>query len=337
MEEAENRELFPRRVGERLAAARTAMGLDLDEVAARTRVAKRQLAAIEAGDHSALPAPTYSAGFVKAYAEMVGLDGVALARDFRVELGAAPPPRRQAEPFAPADPSRIPTRLLAWTALAIAVAIAIAYALWRSPGGDANQLAAGTTPEAAAPSSTAVPAPVAPTPPPVVGGPVVLTATAPAWVRIYEPNGGTKYLDREMKAGESFTVPADAVDPLILTGRPQSIGITVGGKPIPPLGAPDKTVADVSLKPRALLSRAEAALPAPAIVPPGTVPLTTAAPVAAPASPPAPRQESRRRSQRDTTGTALPPAFAPPSDPATSSDATSPPAGSGNGSTQTTP
>jgi len=301
MDEAENRELFPKRVGERLAAARTALGLDLDEVAARTRVTKRQLAAIESGDHSALPAPTYSAGFVKAYARVVGLDGAALARDFRAELGAAPPARRQVEPFEPADPARIPTRLLAWTALAIAVVIALTYAFWRSSGDDASQLAAGTTPEAVAPAPAAAPAPAPAAPPaaPAAGGPVVLTATAPVWIRVYEPNGGARYLDREMKAGETFTVPASAADPLILTGRPQALTITVGGKPIPPLGPADKTVSDVSLKPDALLARARAA---------------AASPVAGAAAPvPAPQGQPYRAGAAGAAAhAALPPAFVPP-------------------------
>ncbi|WP_157216519.1 helix-turn-helix domain-containing protein [Flavisphingomonas formosensis] len=341
MDEAENRELFPKRVGERLAAARTAMGLELDEVAARTRVTKRQLAAIEAGDHGALPAPTYSAGFVKAYAQVVGLDGTALASDFRAELGAAPPTRRQVEPFEPADPARIPTKLLAWTALAIAIAIALAYALWRGPGGEADQLAAGTGPDNAAPAPAPAPAQPPTVAPPAATGPVVITATAPVWVRIYEPNGGKKYLDHEMKAGEAFTVPPDAVDPQILTGRPQSLTITVGDKAVPPLGPADKTVADVSLKPAALLARAQAGGAAPAAASPVTVPppsTVTLPPVTGAVSAPTPqRRESRRRlpdnGTAPTTNSALPPAFAAPSE----STTTTTPASGSDGATQPQP
>ena len=324
MDEAESRELFPQRVGERLAAARKAMGLEIDDIAGRTRIAKRQISAIESGDHAALPAPTYSAGFVKAYAQVVGLDAPALARDFRVELGAAPPVRRQVEPYEPADPARIPSRLLAWTALAIAIVIALAYALWRAPDVDVSQLAAGTAPseETAAPQPAAAPPAAAVLPPPAASGPVTVTALAPVWVRIYEPNGGTKYLDHEMQIGESFTIPATAVDPQLLTGRPQSLEVKVGPQVIPPLGPADKTVADVSLKPQALLARGQnaPAIPAaPTLPPPATVivPATGAAIVQRSA---APLPQRNRRAQPATAAPAtdsgnLPPAFAEPAAP----------------------
>ena len=58
-----------------------------------------------------------------------------------------------------------------------------------------------------------------------------------------------------MKAGESFAVPADANKPMIVTGRPQALQVTVGGKPVAPLGEPDRTIADVGVSAAALLAR----------------------------------------------------------------------------------
>ena len=102
---------------------------------------------------------------------------------------------------------------------------------------------------------------------------MVITATEPVWLRIYEGNGGTRYLERVMKPGETFAVPVTAKDPQILTGRPQAIRVAVGTTAIPSLGTPERTIADVSLRPEALLARAAAPVPAVAATPPpGTRP-----------------------------------------------------------------
>ena len=69
MTEVESAEdaLIVERVGDRLRAARNSVGLDLSDVATKTRIPQRHLAAIEIGDYSALPSTTYAVGFVKAF------------------------------------------------------------------------------------------------------------------------------------------------------------------------------------------------------------------------------------------------------------------------------
>ena len=69
--------------------------------------------------------------------------------------------------------------------------------------------------------------------PPVSAGPVVLTAVGDGWLRIYDQTG-ERLLEKTLKEGESFTVPPEANNPMILTGRPDAISVTVGGKPVPP-------------------------------------------------------------------------------------------------------
>jgi cytoskeleton protein RodZ len=276
---------LPTGVGERLRTAREAQSRELEEIAAITRVPLRHLRAIETGDHAELPATPYSVGFVRTYAQALGLDAVSLAQDFRAELGQAPPPRKAPEPFEPADPKRVPSRLLAIIALLIAVALAGGYAVLRSgaltgEGADARArlAAAADAPAPAASIAQAPPAPAAAAP---AGGPVVVTATEPVWLRIYEGNGGKRYVEKVMQPGEAFQVPADAKDPQILTGRPQSIRVTVGQTVIPPLGTPERTIADVSLLAPALLARAASA-PA-AAGPAGAVTGDAQAPAPAPA------------------------------------------------------
>ena len=45
--------------GQRLRAAREALGLSVDDVATSTRIPTRHLTSLETGDFSKLPAPTY--------------------------------------------------------------------------------------------------------------------------------------------------------------------------------------------------------------------------------------------------------------------------------------
>ena len=106
---ADGRTDFPLPVGERLRQARLSRRLSLDDVAARTRVPTRHLDAIERGDWDDLPAPTYSIGFAKAYADVVGLDRQEVGDELRAELGGGRAPA-VTETFQPADPARVPSR-----------------------------------------------------------------------------------------------------------------------------------------------------------------------------------------------------------------------------------
>lgn len=71
-------------VGERLRYCREQQGFTLESVAARTKIQRRILHAIETGDAATLPEPIYIKGFIKQYANAIGLDGVALAEEFPV-------------------------------------------------------------------------------------------------------------------------------------------------------------------------------------------------------------------------------------------------------------
>ena len=74
--------------GEFLAGARRAAGLDLAAVSDAIKVKIDHLEAIEASNAAALPATPYAVGFVKVYAGFLGLDGEALARQFKADIGA---------------------------------------------------------------------------------------------------------------------------------------------------------------------------------------------------------------------------------------------------------
>jgi hypothetical protein len=60
-----------------------------------------------------------------------------------------------------------------------------------------------------------------------------------------------------LKPGERFEIPAGAARPMIRTGRPNALRVTVGNREIPPLGQAERTIADVSLLPADLIARGQ--------------------------------------------------------------------------------
>ena len=252
-EAAENAEFRFQTVGEQLKSAREERKMTLTDIAAQTRIPIRHLEALEASNFAALPGSMYSIGFAKSYARTVDLDQRVIADEMRAELaqgghsGFIP-----ATPdYEPADPGRVPPRWLAWTAAAIAVLGLIGYFAWRSfaLSADAPAVEAVETEVAPANTTQGAAAPVA-----LTGGAVVITASEVAWVKIYDADN-KRLFEAEMKAGESYAVPADANNPMIVTGRPQALQVTVGGKPVAPLGDPDRTISDVGVSAASLLAR----------------------------------------------------------------------------------
>lgn len=246
-------------VGEQLKAERERLGLSLSDLAAKTRVPMRHLESIEKSDFGALPGSTYTLGFARSYASAMDMDSAKVSTDLRAELAQGGHEGYQAplQNYEPADPARVPSRALAWTAAGIGVLLVAAYFVWRSMtlggGGDISMPAPSA--EKAASAATA------PAETPNPDGAVVLTATDNVWVKVYDADQKRLY-EKEMVKGDSFTVPQDANKPMIVTGRPQVLTVTVGGKEVPALGPADKTIADLEISAKALLARVPAPAPA---------------------------------------------------------------------------
>lgn len=253
MDEIPPVEVTPQTVGEQLRTARERLGMSLADLGSKTRVPIRHLESIERSEFGALPGQTYTVGFVRSYARAVNCDEIAIVNALRVELLHSGHEGYQAplQNYEPTDPARVPPKSLAWTAAAIAAFLLAAYLIFRSltlaPIVTAPQTSeqqpkpkVATTLEGAATASANLP--------------VVLTATDNVWIKVYDADQ-KRLFEQEMVAGDRFTVPQDANKPMIVTGRPQALDITVGGKPVPQLGAPDKTVADVGISAQDLLAR----------------------------------------------------------------------------------
>ena len=255
-------------VGERLKAAREEKKLSLEDIADQTRIPLRHLQNLEAGDWSSLPAPTYTIGFAKSYASAVGLDRTEIGDDLRNEMGGQRyESGGNAEVFEPADPARTMPRWLVLSAIG-AIVLLVVIMTWLNNRSLEPDEAQAPPPEAVA----TAPAQNAPQPQPApqlgqpAGGPVVLTATEPAWIQVTD--GERTLFSGELAAGQSFTVPQDAAAPLLKAGKPEALRVTVGSATAPPVGQPGRVASGVSLAPADLMRGGAASPPAPS-APPG--------------------------------------------------------------------
>lgn len=69
-------------IGERLRTRRAELGLTLRDAQMATKIQERYLAALEAGDDSILPGEVYAKGYIRSYANFLGLDGQVLAKEY---------------------------------------------------------------------------------------------------------------------------------------------------------------------------------------------------------------------------------------------------------------
>ena len=87
------------KIGQQLLQAREARSLSLEEAAYATRIKPYYLQAIESGDFSSLPSPAQGRGFIRTYANFLGLDPQVLLADLTEKTApppaTLPPPARQ--------------------------------------------------------------------------------------------------------------------------------------------------------------------------------------------------------------------------------------------------
>jgi cytoskeletal protein RodZ len=274
-EDAAMGSLFPpAHVGERLAEARKGLGFSVEDIASKTRIPLRHLERMEQGDFSGLPGRTYAIGFGRAYARAVDLPEEDIAQDIRDALGGtAAGPLRAPTQFDLDEPSKVPSAKIAWLAAAVGAVILIAgFSIWRAyffPGANVEELAqaadaesvSATSSNGAAQPPSAV-SPAATSTPVGAGAQVVFTATEDnIWIKFYDGEG-KQLMQKQMALGEQYTIPAEAVDPQVWTGRPDAFEITVGGRTVPPLGTAEVAVKDVPVSAAALMSRSAATTPA---------------------------------------------------------------------------
>lgn len=265
-------------VGQTLRDAREAQGLGVDDVAARLRLMRRQIEAMEADDFDSLGQPVFARGFVRNYARLLGLAPDPLLAD----MGGA-----TAEPVAVRPEAPLPSRnwltspwlLLALFGVAVLAVVPVALYWWLNSDEDempagatrapavapATPAAAGTVPAdppvaaEAPPTPEAVPAVPAvqdagtvaadeapPAVAPVVRGVLQLEFGADSWVEIRDATG--RMLHRQLDtAGSSIEVRGEPPFDVVV-GNAAQVRMTYNGRPIDLKPFIDVTVARFTLE-----------------------------------------------------------------------------------------
>jgi cytoskeletal protein RodZ len=139
-------------IGAQLRDARLARGMSVDDVASVTKIPRASVVAMEAGDHTALPAGIFVRGFIRAYAQTVGLDPSPMIRaieragnERQVVESARTRDARKARAATDADlialhalntNGRLGSTLRGGYLLLAVVAVGLLIAAWLSVGGE---------------------------------------------------------------------------------------------------------------------------------------------------------------------------------------------------------
>ncbi len=248
-------------VGAQLKAQREKLSMSINDVADKTRITLRHLEAIEKSQFHKLPGKTYIIGFARAYARAVELNDAEIAAELRMELSEIEPITSShfVDNSAPAAASSIAPKTLAWTAAIIGAIALAAFLIWRaaqvdiSSTNNENETIGNETIE----NETVAPdddvSQEAPTPDPIALGKVIMTANDEVWFEIYDADRKT-INENVLQAGDSYEIPSDANGPMIVTGKPDALNFTVGGKAIKPLGDGSRTIKDVGVSAEALIA-----------------------------------------------------------------------------------
>ena len=248
------------RLGADLRAARMVRGEELDEVASWVRIKPSFLIALEEGDWAAMPRGIYAKGFLRSYAEHLGLDSSVMALRFDEARGLRavssptrrPAPRRQYLP----DATAAAAILLLGAVGACAYLLAGTPSFRPMPGPSfPDTLSAGAA-EVAPPvalASADVEAGSRAVSAASVTGRVILVGRGPGWVRLSDSTGD---FVRSWTVGPGDWIPLPPYRGLALwTGDAGSIEILVDGRSIGAAGPAASVLRGLPLDPDELLAR----------------------------------------------------------------------------------
>ena len=225
-------------IGNSLREARLRHGLDFAEAEQATKIRGKYLRALEQEQFDQLPAQTYVRGFLRSYAEYLGLDGQLYVDEYnmRYVTGEEEPTLRPRRSTAGRMHGRVESRGVFVAVGAIAAVVALFIAAWKFGGDDERQ----AIPNVATPVGTTTRA----TPPPPkkkksAAASIVLTAArGDCWVSVHlRAPGGRQVFEGTIDRGRSQAFTAKRL--WIQVGAPENLVVKINGKRRPlPRGGP---------------------------------------------------------------------------------------------------
>jgi cytoskeletal protein RodZ len=236
-------------LGETLRQARLDKSVSLSEASRDTRIRRAYLEALEAEDVASLPPPVYTRGFLRTYAEYLGLNAQAMVDLYQPSTRREPgPPLRPAVPHV-AIPRQIPIRpvLYAIGGLAFIAVMGFAWNWYQdvqhtlNQGDSALRARAGTPTPTGARLPTAIPIALAtpsptlvptveptPSPTPVIDGILVEFRTSNR-VYVEAAVDGKQVVAETLAAGVQRTLPLAQNSVIMRTSNGSAVDVTVNG------------------------------------------------------------------------------------------------------------
>jgi cytoskeleton protein RodZ len=146
-------------IGSSLREARERQTLDFPELEERTKIRPKYLRALEDERFDLLPAPTYVRGFLRSYAEALGLDGQPFVDEYnsRFTVGEDDAPlRARRVPVQRRDRGPRESRIAVVALLAITVATALVIAAWKFGGPESENVPGLATTESSSVDTSGV-------------------------------------------------------------------------------------------------------------------------------------------------------------------------------------
>lgn len=247
-------------LGETLRQARLDKGVSLADAARETRIRRSYLEALEAEDAANLPPAVYTRGFLRTYAEYLGVNAQAMVDLFQPAARREPAPSLRAAMPRVAIPRQIPLRPVLY-GLSSVVFIVLLILSWNwyqdvqrtLNQGDSSLRRVGTpTPPGArlptpfpialaSPSPTAAPTPEpspVPTPTPVIDG-ILVEFRATARVYVEAAVDGKAVFAETLTAGTQRSLPLAQSSVLMRVSNASAVDITVNGAHQDPQTATD--------------------------------------------------------------------------------------------------
>lgn len=220
-------------IGSSLRDARTRRGLELSQIERDTRIRPRYLQALEDERFDLLPGEAYAKGFLRTYADFLGLEGERFVDEYNSRFPASEEPPN-------VKLARVKRRRSLFDLRFVAIPFAVLLGLigWQlaKSGGGGGHHQAGRLPSAPTTVTNVAPhvrarttAPPAPTP---VAARVVFAATrGPCWlsVRLGSETGRVLY-ESTLQAGQTARFSARRL--WIRIGAPWNLLATLNGKPV---------------------------------------------------------------------------------------------------------
>jgi len=235
-------------IGASLREARTRRGLSLDDVTAGLRIRERYVTALEEERWELMPGEAYAKGFLRMYAEFLGLDGGLYVDEYTERV-----PAHQEEALVPDSlaPSKGRSRLLTRTIVGVVTVAVVVAALNAFGSGtptsapvqaDLSNVANAAPPKRVAAPPTSVVRHVAPSKPPVA---LIRAVTSRSWLSVRLGGANGKEIFRGyLNQGHRLTYDLHQ-NVWLRIGRPHALAIRIGKNLVG--GLPGSTPANLLL------------------------------------------------------------------------------------------